>query len=241
MTTRKEKASLIKNQRIKNLLMHNITLISTNHKEIGKCNSDELYKIVESINPEVIFEELSSKLFDFIYNINSLNLPHDLVTEIKCVKKYVQNYKIKHIPVDINIRYISDKEQNWMFDTYEKYEDYNKIDEEQYLLTAEYGFNFLNSDKCLNLSEQNNIIKKNIIAVDINKNKLFRVHQLFNRQDETRENAMLQNIYNYSKENQYNRAVFLLGCAHRKSIIEKIKECEKLSEIKLNWTIYSAI
>jgi hypothetical protein len=221
--------------------MRNITLISTNHKEIGKCNSEELYKIVESINPEVIFEELSGELFDIIYNANSLNLPPDVITEIKCVKKYVQNYKIEHIPVDIDLRYISDKEQNWMFDTFEKYDDYNKIDEEQYLLTEEYGFNFLNSDKCLNLSEQNNIIKKNIIGVDLNKNELFRVHELFNRQDDNRENAMLQNIYNYSKENQYNRAVFLLGCAHRISIIEKIKEFEKLSKIKLNWTIHSAM
>jgi len=49
---------------------------------------------------------------------------------------------------------------------------------------------------------------------------------------------MLQNIYNYSKENQYNQAVFLIGARHRKSIMQKIIEYEKISEIKLNWTIY---
>jgi pheromone shutdown protein TraB len=49
---------------------------------------------------------------------------------------------------------------------------------------------------------------------------------------------MLQNIYNYSKGNQYNQAVFLIGAGHRKSIMQKITKYEKLSEIKLNWKIY---
>lgn len=218
--------------------MYKITLIGTQHLECGKCNSDELYKIIESINPEVIFEELSSKLFDLIYNVNSHNLSPDLLTEIKCIKRYVHDHSIKHFPVDIDTRDISDKEQNWMFDTFEKYDDYNKIDNKQSLLTAQYGFNFLNSDKCLHLSELKNFIIKNIIEVDVNKNELFRVHQLFNRQEDTRENAMLLNIYNYSKENLYNQAVFLVGSAHRTSIMQKIAEYEKLSDINLNWTMY---
>jgi hypothetical protein len=37
--------------------MHNITFISTIHKEIGKCNAEELYKIIKKLNPEVIFLE----------------------------------------------------------------------------------------------------------------------------------------------------------------------------------------
>ena len=37
--------------------MFNIVLISTEHREFGNCNSDELCKILESINPDVIFEE----------------------------------------------------------------------------------------------------------------------------------------------------------------------------------------
>lgn len=218
--------------------MYNIAFIGTKHTEIGKCNSDELYKILESINPEVIFEELPIELFEIIYISNSFNLPPEVVTEIKCVKKYLQSYNIKHIPVDIDVRYISDEEQNWMFDTFEKYDDYNRIDNEQSLLTAQYGFNFLNSEKYLELSEQKNVLIQNIIGIDSNKSELFRVHQLFNRQVDIREKAMLQNIYNYSKRNQYNQAVFLIGCGHRKSIMEKITEYEKLSEIKLNWTMY---
>jgi pheromone shutdown protein TraB len=68
---------------------------------------------------------------------------------------------------------------------------------------------------------------------------LLNTYKIFNEVIDKRENAMIQNIYNYSKENQYNRAVFLLGAGHRKSIIKKILQCEKQSEIKLNWTIFN--
>jgi hypothetical protein len=37
--------------------MPNITFISTIHEEIGKCNAEELYKIIEKLSPGVIFLE----------------------------------------------------------------------------------------------------------------------------------------------------------------------------------------
>ena len=213
--------------------MYNITFISTFHTEIGKCDSDELYKIIESINPEVIFEESSSNYFYMFYNTNPPNLP----LEVKCMKKYLQSYNIKHIPVDIDLRYMSDNEHDWMLNAFEKYDVYKNLVYEQYSLTEQYGFDYLNSDKCLNLHEQQKIIEKNIMEIE--KNELLRIYKLFCKENDIRENAMLHNIYNYSKENQYNQAVFLLGCAHRKSIMQKIIEYEKMSEIKLNWTMYS--
>ena len=39
----------------------------TRHDEVGKCNSNELYKIIESINPELIFEEIPPSYFDEYY------------------------------------------------------------------------------------------------------------------------------------------------------------------------------
>ncbi len=37
--------------------MHNIIFVSTMHNEIGNCNAEELHKIIERLNPEVIFLE----------------------------------------------------------------------------------------------------------------------------------------------------------------------------------------
>ena len=211
--------------------MRNITLISTNHKEIGKCNSEELYKIVESINPEVIFEELSGKLFDIIYNANSLNLPPDVITEIKCVKKYLQSHNIKHIPVDIDARYISDEEQNWMFDTFEKYDDYNRIDNEQSLLTAQYGFSFLNSLKSINLQEEMRMLESRILSGSD-------LDRIVKEDIEAYENPMIQNIYSFCNNHQFNTAIFMCGAAHRKSIIEKIDRSKTEEKVNQTWTIF---
>ncbi len=48
---------------------------------------------------------------------------------------------------------------------------------------------------------------------------------------------MLYNIYSYSKENQYNQAVFFIGAAHQNSIIKKIAEYQTIEN--LNWSFYS--
>ena len=90
----------------------------------------------------------------------------------------------------------------------------------------------------MDLVEKWMLIEKNIIESDKYKDLYLHPHLFFYEDVDNRENAMLQNIYNYSKENLYNQAVFLLGCGHRKSIISKIAEYEKLSTVKLYWTIY---
>lgn len=217
--------------------MHNITLIGTVHSENGKCNSDELYKIIESISPEVIFEELSNNLFDRFYNVNQLS---GEPLEIKCIKKYLRNHNIKHIPVDIDVSpNLSTSDIEYMFDAFKKYDVYKEFDKEQNLLTAQYGFAYLNSIKCSELFSKKKITEKNLMEFGLNKNILLRIYKLFHEEQDNRENEMLHNIYNYSKENQYNRAVFLIGSAHRNSIMQKIIEYEKKEKLKLNWTFYN--
>ena len=217
--------------------MHNITLISTNHTESGKCNSDELYKIIESINPEVIFEELSSKRFDDYYN----GILTNEKLEVKCIKKYLQSHRAKHLPVDNIANPNRPSIEILMFEKFGNDAEYKKIKIKHNLLKAQNGFEYLNSDNSIDLVEKWILSEKRILESTTH-NEIFRhTYELFYEEVDNRENEMLQNIYNYSKENHYNQAVFLLGCAHRKSIIEKIIECEKISEIKLNWTIFGNV
>jgi pheromone shutdown protein TraB len=71
---------------------HSITLISTVHKEIGQCNSNELYKIIESIKPDVIFleafENSYSKYQQMLFT--QFEVYHERL-EIKAIKAYSQN------------------------------------------------------------------------------------------------------------------------------------------------------
>lgn len=232
--------------------MNNITLIGTIHSENGQCNSNELYKILENINPDVIFDELPSHFSDMYYSdsfdmycANNILLnrnPPVVPLEVKCNKKYKQNNNVEIIPVDIDIRQKLSKYQHefhFMFSTFYKNEDYIKLDNEKETLISQEGFNYLNSDRFLDFLERKVVIEKNIMESEIQKNRLLNIYKLFHaEQYDNRENAMLENIYNYSKGNQYNQAVFLIGAEHIKSIMRKITEYEKLSEIKLNWTTH---
>jgi hypothetical protein len=46
---------------------------------------------------------------------------------------------------------------------------------------------------------------------------------------------MLNNIYEYSKMHKYNNAVFIIGAEHKKSIMKKIDDYNKMDNIKINW------
>ena len=63
--------------------MYIITSITTSHNEHGNCNSNELYKIIERIAPEVIFEEVPQSKFSKVYE----GLPGDSL-ETNTIKKY---------------------------------------------------------------------------------------------------------------------------------------------------------
>jgi hypothetical protein len=216
--------------------MHNITLISTNHTESGKCNADELYKIIESIKPEIIFEELPSKSFNDYYN----GKPSSVTLEVKCIKNYLQNHNIEHIPVDDIADPNRHPLERLMFKKFERDTEYKKLKYEHNLLKKQKGFDYLNSHKCIDIVEKWILEEKRILGFfDAHNNTFLDTYKLFYEDVNNRENSMLQNIYNYSRENQYNQAVFLLGAGHRKSIMQKIAGYEKMTEIKLNWKIYS--
>ncbi|KAF0198895.1 MAG: hypothetical protein FD166_886 [Bacteroidetes bacterium] len=218
--------------------MYNITLISTEHRESGKCNTSELHKIIESISPEVIFEEeTNDERYQKYYNEeNSYNS-----LEIQCIKKYLLNHDIKHVPVDAEPnQYLTFQEWDYMFDTFKKYSAYNQIVKEHCTLRDREGFSYLNSEACMEIHEKMKITERQLIEFSgINKSELLRIYKLFHKEHDFREGTMILNIYNYSKENQYNKAVFLIGYAHRKSITQKIIEYEKRENLELIWTFYN--
>ena len=216
--------------------MYNITIIFTTHSEYGKCNSDELYKIIESICPEVIFEELSYDLFDRVYNENSIC---DEILEIKCIKRYLRNYSIKHIPVDIDVSSnLPASDIDYMLATFKKYDVYRKLETEQVFLTTQYGFAYLNSDECSEFFDKKKLTEKKLIEFGTYKDILLRIYKLFYEEQDIRESEMLRNIYNYSKKNLYDQAVFLIGAAHRNSIIKKITELDRTEKLNLSWKFY---
>lgn len=233
--------------------MYNITLLGTMHTESGKCNSDELYKIIEELEPEIIFDELPSNEFDKYYGdsfeINYANFillnkrPLKVPYEINCIKKYKQYYNVEVCPVDIDVRQRLSKCQEaiyFLFSIFFQNEDYHKLDVEKDALIAKEGFLYLNSDRFLDFLEKKEVMEKHIMRYEINMNELLETYKVFHDEiNDKREEAMLDNIYSYSREKQYNKALFIVGAEHRKSLLQKITRREKISDVKLNWTSWS--
>jgi hypothetical protein len=65
--------------------------------ESRKCNSDELLKIIETINPEVIFEEEPN---DDKYISCYIDPCSFKTLEIQTIIKYKQTHKIVNLPID---------------------------------------------------------------------------------------------------------------------------------------------
>jgi hypothetical protein len=107
------------------------------------------------------------------------------------------------------------------------------------ILRDKEGFVYLNSKKCMEVFDRIKATERQLIEFsEFYKNELIRIYNLFHKEHDTREYGMLQNLYKYTNENDYNQAVFLLGYAHRKSMKQKIKEYKKTEMIQVNWTFF---
>ncbi|MBW8362187.1 MAG: hypothetical protein K0M56_08395 [Kaistella sp.] len=220
--------------------MNNITLISTRHEKLGRCNSDELYKIIESLNPDVIFEEIPPRFFHEFYVYKSRrNLETD------AIDAYITNHKIDQVPVDsdnidpeefIKNYSIVNKRIEGLADKIGF--DYRSLIDLNNRLIATQGFAYLNSEKCIKIHrELNETIKTGLRK--INNERLLQTNEVLKNTHEQRENKMLENIYTYGETHQYKNAIFTIGAGHRTSIIQKIPAFQKATQVKLKWSFYT--
>ncbi len=211
--------------------MYNLTLVCTVHDENGICNLNELYRIVERINPEIIFEEISTPAFDAYYKEKIRNN-----LETNTINKYLESHQIEHIPVDyFNIPTSFFEDNRNMHKRVEANSfEYRKLIDTHSLYVKLYGFKYLNSIYCNNLhNELYSAIERALQK--INDDNLFKTYKLWNDVNEKREYEMINNIYRYSKENKFNRGLLFIGAAHKESIINKIQKHARTEYVEINW------
>ena len=218
--------------------MCKVLIIFTEHRESGKCNSDELLKILESIKPDVIFEEEHND--DHYYSqYNDDNNYNSL--EILTIKKYKQNHYVNHVPVDKPINeFVSLQVLELLTRFFEQNPIYNKLQQEHCLLRNTLGFRYLNSNKCLELSNMRKLVEEEIVSKSVDgKINLSVYYNLFINELDKRETIMLQNIYNFCSSNKIERAVFFIGFAHRDTISLKIDRNIARDNAKIEWDFYN--
>ena len=196
-------------------------------------NSKILYDIIEKENPEIIFEEIDiSRTEDEYYKNGPYRYQNFSSVETIAIMNYLENHHIKHIPVDT---YEVTSIPN---DIYSKISnnsiEYSNLVKMNHILSSQYGFPYINSNECSDILEKINEMEENIVK-NINDNILTNSYNSWKLIADNRDNEMLKNIYNYSKNHSYNKAIFIVGADHKKSIIDKIKECDINETIKLNW------
>jgi hypothetical protein len=210
--------------------MYNITLISTMHKQAGRCNPDELYLLLKEKSPNVVFvEALESTYTNYdMMRFSAFGLYHSRV-EIAAFQRYpTEKSSIEYVPVlDIGLSDPFSKKYEQLCEN----SHFREMLDEYYSLALKEGFQFLNSQLSMTLHQKMRVFEKQILnndelikAVDADINDY--------------ENSMLQNIYSYCRIHQFERAVFLCGSAHRQSIIEKIRNFSNNEKVDINWLVY---
>jgi hypothetical protein len=215
--------------------MFDITLLSSSHSIHGKCNPEELYLIIEQLQPEVIFEELSYDGFEMIYSAGYQPQTVEAIT----IKKYLQKYPIKHLPVDnypINeADLLSDAQLIWNYSS-----EYRDLWEQKLLRLSQNGYYFLNSDECTEIMNQLERIEEDVLK-ETNNVVLLNEHKKEKALHDKRENEMLRAIYNYVQQYTLDNAIFICGAQHRKAIKHKIKDYKIKDNFKLNWKFFNEI
>lgn len=211
--------------------MSTITFISTIHKSHGRCDSHELFSILEEIKPEIIFlealENTYSKYQQYIFE--NFGVYHEKL-ELAAIQKFSAKFPVKYVPVL----------ENALPDSFGiKYNNLKKFPELQMLVdenrsnVEEMGFAFLNSQECSDQHEKMRERERHLL----NDTEL---EKLFNKDIDTYENSMMRSIYSYCRHNEFDRAVFMCGVAHRSSIINKMEVFNMKEKFSLNWKIYGS-
>ncbi len=215
--------------------MYNITLVFTRHAELGMCNPSQLVTIIEQIRPEVIFEELSLSNFSKCYELNNL-----ITLETSAIKEYLKSNNVIQVPVDTfplpedydyDVGHMNRKLTSG--NTYESQVLCDLLDRQAQLI-HNYGFPFLNSQENIKYFESFDILKERILT-NINIENLFRINRMDKEVVRKREFEIVENIYNFTKDNNYKTALMFIGSGHGKSIFDVIHELEPLQSLKINW------
>lgn len=206
----------------------NIYLISTVHRDKGNCTSENLFEILNKIKPDAIFCEASPKMFEsFKKGLIQSSL------ELNSVKKLSQYHSFSFVAIDSfpapdkNFR----NQVNKMFDSIKKDEKHTNAWRKNNQNTQIFGFEYLNSNESIQLFDEMAQREKNMITQLANLEYKNTYTKWLNLLDK-RENEMLENINSYVENNELEKAVFLCGSAHRRSLLNKIKEKKN---IQLRW------
>jgi len=211
--------------------MKTISLICTVHEECGFASASALHAILEHLRPEVIFFEAPADAFDdYIITGTRGNL------ESASIRRYRENNDVEVVPVDLPTpeAHFFGKQKEFSQRVESKSTDYRRLMLWNTNYICDYGFPYLNSEHSTKMWSDIYADIRTTVKF-INEQKVTEYFELWERTNDLRENEMMRNISQYCGEHSFERAVFLIGAAHRKSIIEKSRGMYCASGLGVQW------
>lgn len=208
--------------------MQQITLISTVHKEIGKCNADELCRIISKIAPQVIFLEALETTYSYYQkqNFNQFKVFHSKL-ELHAIQLYQQKSKFQYVPVlDVGLPDSFDKK----LELVTRYPEHRHLTDSFNQTVYNEGLPFLNSHRAVQFQRQLRDIEEKILDDK-------ELQHLVDKEIQVYENSMIANILKYCGQNQFEDAVFIFGVAHRASIVDKISDSKIQRKCMIRWMV----
>jgi len=209
-----------------------ISLIGTYHAEHGAVTASALVAILERIQPEVVFAEIPRS------HIGEWRDGSHGTVESIAVARYAATHSIDVVSVDLP------KAEDSFF---QGWEDANRAIErtspEFRRLTDlntdrmhREGFAYLNSDECI--LAWADIYREELDAIEyIGSSRLRDIYAQVRDLNERRDLEMLRNIRAYCASAVQSCGAFLVGAAHRKSLLEKLHAADETAIPHMEWDL----
>jgi hypothetical protein len=195
--------------------MKRVSVVFTEHEERGLANPAGLLAILERIKLEVIFVECPPAAFD-----NYLSGTHATL-EPTAINRYREIHPVGLIPVDRPT-----PEAAFFADFRDLIDriavtgpEYDRVASWHRQYVSAYGFAYLNSAHCSDIfSRRHEAVLAGIAKLA--DQRLAECYASWIRTNRLRDLAMMTNIESHCRRASFSRAAFLVGAAHRQSIID---------------------
>lgn len=194
--------------------MKRVVVVGTQHEEKGLTNVASLLSLLEQLRPEVIYLESPPAAFEDYLNGTRRSL------EAAAATRYRADCGVELVPVDLPTpaaEYFQDSQT--LFEAVERSSrTYCRlVDKHRYRVGA-YGFAYLNSAYCKEYFSQLHEAVRDAVARN-GDHKLAATYDSWMRTHRLRDEGMMANIENHARQVPFSTAVFLVGVAHRHSMI----------------------
>jgi hypothetical protein len=213
--------------------MPEITLLGSIHKENGRCSSAEMARILEHIQPEVLFQEVPFR------ELLGKNYSYaQTILEIRAISEHLKRHTVLQIPVDtLAVSPHEDEKFNRTIDRVSRAsQEFRSLWDDAQSLKNAGGFEYLNSrsnDALLRRSDR--IIMRTL--QELNDERLAKGYAEWKNHNSKRDDAMISNIYEFCRQSNFKKGVFLFGSGHRQSLIRKIRTVRKKEAGIINWKL----